>query len=73
MQERLEMRGYHCFEEGEDESEVEGCGASLESCRDARDVRRGEVEGWLLIRGWVGCRGGLEDASGWIRCVRFFC
>ena len=45
VQERFEMRGYHCFEEGKDGSEVEGCGASLESCRDARDARWGEVEG----------------------------
>lgn len=45
---------------------------SLESCGDALDARWGEVEGSLLAGGWVGCRGGLEDASGGIRGVQSF-
>lgn len=73
VQERLEMRGCHCFEEGEDGGEAEWCEASLKSYGDALDARWGEVEGSPLVGGWVGCRGGLKDASGGIRCVQFFC
>lgn len=40
------MRNYHCFEEGEDGSEAEGCEAS-----SGYDARWGEVEGWLLAGG----------------------
>lgn len=51
VQERLEMRGCHCFEEGEDGGEAEGCETSLESCGDALDARWGEIEGSLLASG----------------------